>query len=140
MRSSNDAQDARDLHFLKDHDLVSDNLSGLIDDAKAQVLELAAGYTPQTHRRDIPVLGDEGFHALEQSIDGAVAAGMATAYDGEIARAIARVMTGGPGPARRVSHEELLDLETRYFETLIFNPKTRERMEHMLAQGTPLRN
>jgi hypothetical protein len=37
-------------------------------------------------------------------------------------------------------HEELLDLETRYFETLVFNPKTLERMEHMLANGTPLRN
>lgn len=140
MRASKDAQEARDLHFLKDHDRVSDDLSLLIDDAKARVLELADGYIPQTHRREIPVLGDKAYFALEQSIDDAVASGMATPYDGEIARAIAHVMTGGPGPARVVSHEELLDLETRYFETLVFNPKTRERMEYMLAHGTPLRN
>ncbi len=139
-RASKDAEDARTLHFLKEHDRVSDDLSRLIDDAKARVLELADDYMPQRHRREIPVLGDEGYDALERSISAAVTSGMATHYDGEIARAIARVMTGGPGPARLVSHEELLDLETRYFETLVFNPKTRERMEYMLAHGTPLRN
>lgn len=49
-------------------------------------------------------------------------------------RAIARVMTGGPGEARTVSHETLLDLETEYFETLVFRPETRARMEHMLTR------
>ena len=51
-----------------------------------------------------------------------------------------RVMTGGPGPARAVSHEELLDLETEYFQSLVFDPRTRARMLHMLEHGTPLRN
>jgi 3-hydroxyacyl-CoA dehydrogenase len=65
---------------------------------------------------------------------------MATAYDAQVARAIARVMTGGPGPARSVSHEELLDLETTYFETLVFNEQTKARIQHMLEHGAPLRN
>ena len=140
MRGSRDASHARKLHFLKPHDRTSEDLSQLLDDAKAFVLELATDYRPQQHRRDVLVLGDSGYDALADAIDAVVQAGTATAYDGEIARAVARVMTGGPGPARRLSHEDLLDLETEYFETLVFNPKTRARMEHMLDHGTPLRN
>lgn len=140
MRGAENAREARELHFLGGADRVTEDAARLLDDAKSRVLELAARYDPQSHRRGIPVLGDAGFQALEQAVDAAVSSGMASEYDGEIARAIGRIMTGGPGPARRVDHEELLDLETRYFEQLVFNPKTRERMEHMLAHGTPLRN
>lgn len=125
---------------LRDGDRVVSDLAVLLDAAKVRVLELAPAYRARQHRRDIPVLGDCGYAALEQAIDSAVARGTATAYDGEIARSVARVLTGGPGPARRVAHEELLDLETQYFERLVFNPKTRERMEYMLEHGTPLRN
>lgn len=140
MRASKNAENARTLHFLRTDDRISNDLSRLLDDAKARVLELAASYETPSHRRDIPVLGDAGYEALSQAVDLAVKSGSATEYDGVIARAIARVMTGGPGPARRVAHEELLELETRYFETLVFDPRTRERMEHMLEHGTPLRN
>ncbi|HLI94814.1 MAG TPA: enoyl-CoA hydratase/isomerase family protein [Candidatus Baltobacteraceae bacterium] len=140
MRSSKDAQDARALQFLKTHDRVSAELPALISDAKALVLELASGYAAPAHRREVPVLGDAAYEQLNQVIQMATESGMASAYDGEVARALARVMTGGPGPARRVSHEELLDLETRYFETLVFNNKTKDRMEYMLEHGAPLRN
>jgi 3-hydroxyacyl-CoA dehydrogenase len=140
MRESTGEKSARDLRFLRSHDRVTRDLGLLLNDAKARVLELAPRYTTPTHRRGIPVLGDEGFDRLNAAIFMAVRAGMATEYDGEIGRAIARVMTGGPGPARTVDHEELLDLETSYFETLLFNPKTRARMEYMLEHGTPLRN
>lgn len=140
MRSSKNAEDARELRFLKPHDGISPDLSRLIDDAKARVLELAPGYATPAHRAGIPVLGDAGYEVLSAAVDTAVAGGAATAWDGEIARAIARVMTGGPGPARRVAHEELLDLETSYFETLVFDPRTRARMQHMLEHGAPLRN
>lgn len=140
MRASKDADDARSLHFLKPHDRITAELPALIGDAKARVLELADGYASPGHRQDIPVLGTAGYDALDQAIQMACASGMATPYDAQVARAIARVMTGGPGPARRVSHEELLDLETEYFETLVFNNETKARMEHMLEHGTPLRN
>lgn len=140
MRASKDAHHARELHFLKPHDDITDDLPMLIEDAKSRVIECARGYTAPAHRQDVPVLGEAGYQALNQAIDLATAAGIASAYDGEVARAIARVMTGGPGHARRITHEELLDLETHYFETLVFNIKTKDRMEFMLAHGTPLRN
>ncbi|GAC1387938.1 MAG: hypothetical protein NVSMB31_01070 [Vulcanimicrobiaceae bacterium] len=140
MKRSKDANDARGLHFLKPHDQISTDKELLLNDAKARVLELADGYSAPQPRADIPVLGDAGYKALDQAIAMGIAAGMATEYDGEVARAIARVMTGGPGPARTVTHAELHDLETEYFETLIWEPKTRERMQHMLETGQPLRN
>lgn len=140
MRASKNAEDARTLHFLKPHDRITTDLPSLIGEAKASVLELAQNYAAPAHRGEVPVLGDRGYEALDQAIEMAAASGMATAYDAEVARAIARVMTGGPGPTRRIPHEELLDLETQYFETLVFNKNTKERMEYMLEHGTPLRN
>lgn len=125
---------------LRSGDRTIADLAMLLNAAKARVLDLAPGYKAGEHRRGIHVLGDTGYAAIEQAIDRAVTHGAASAYDGDIARAVARVMTGGPGPARRVNHEELLDLETEYFQTLVFNRKTRERMEYMLEHGTALRN
>ncbi|MDP9018372.1 MAG: enoyl-CoA hydratase/isomerase family protein [Candidatus Eremiobacteraeota bacterium] len=140
MKRSKDAEDARSLQFLKPHDQISKDKEMLLNDAKARVLELADGYAAAQPRVGIPVLGDAGCKALDQAIVMGIAAGMATEYDGEVARAIARVMTGAPGPARMVSHAALHDFETTCFETLIWNPKTRERMQHMLETGQPLRN
>jgi 3-hydroxyacyl-CoA dehydrogenase len=140
MRASKDAQEARAMHFLKTHDGISTDLASLIADAKMRVLELCKGYVTPTHRRGIPVLGDAGYAELDKAIVMAESSGMATAYDAQVARAIARVMTGGPGNSRLVTHEELLDLETQYFETLVFNNKTKERMKYMLENGKPLRN
>lgn len=140
MKASADAEDARRLHFLLPHDRISDDSSRLLNDAKALALSLAERFTPVRHARSIPVLGDAGYAPLDEAIQRAVASGTASEYDATIARAIARVMTGGPGAPRTVSHETLLDLETEYFETLVFRPETRARMEHMLDRGTPLRN
>ena len=140
MRASKDAQDARSLQFLKPHDRISGDLATLVGEAKARVLELAEGYAAPLHRQNIPMLGDTGYEALSRAIEAAVACAAATAYDAQVARAVARVMTGGPGPARSASHEELLDLETDYFETLVFNEQTQARMQHMLEYGAPLRN
>jgi 3-hydroxyacyl-CoA dehydrogenase len=140
VRASRDAHEARTLQFLKAHDRISADAQTLIAQAKAWVLELAADYSPPQHRQSIPVLGDAGYELLDRIVAAAQASGTLTPYDGEIARAVARVMTGGPGPERRVSHEELLDLETRYFEQLVFTPQTKARMEYMLAHGTALRN
>jgi len=140
MRESRDARHARELHFLRDTDRITEELPRLLDDAKASVLELADGYAPPRHRDAIPVLGDRGYAALDGAIGMARAARLASDYDAEIARAIARVMTASPGLARTIPHEEMLDLETRWFETLIFDPRTRARMQHFLDNRTPLRN
>lgn len=140
MRASQSAEDARRLHFLRASDTIWSDRATLVDAAKARVLELAPRYRPPAMRENIPVLGDPAYRALEAQVHAAVETGRATPYDATIACAVARVMTASPGPARSVSHAELLDAETEAFETLVFRPETRARMEHMLAHGTPLRN
>lgn len=139
-RWSTDIDSAREMCFLSENDRISPDLASLLDDAKARVLELSTDYKAPPPRTAIPVLGDTGYTLLDRGIEASRSSGAATEYDAHIARAIARVMTGGPGPARRVDHQELLDLETSFFETLVFDPRTRARMEHMLKHGTPLRN
>jgi len=139
-KRSGDAESARRLLFLGPLDRVTADVSLLIADAKARVVALANGYVAPERRAAIPVLGEMGFGAVDAQISARVASGEATEHDGRIARAIATILTGGGGPPRNISQNEMLDLETEWFESLIFTPQTRARMEHMLATGEPLRN
>ncbi|MGZ3505449.1 MAG: enoyl-CoA hydratase/isomerase family protein [Vulcanimicrobiaceae bacterium] len=139
-KASENARAARGMNFLKPHDAITTDRARLLNDAKAKTIELANGYIAPEHRIGIAVLGDSGYAALDAQIAAAQNGGIVTEHDAQVARALACVMTGGPGPARTVSHQELLDLETDYFETLVWNPKTRARMQHMLERGEPLRN
>jgi len=139
-KRSVDAESARGLLFLGPLDRVTADPGLLIADAKARVLALADDYVAPEQRAAIPVLGEMGFGAVDAQISARVASGEATEHDGRIARAIATILTGGGGPPRSISHDEMLDLETEGFEALIFTPQTRARMEHLLATGEPLRN
>lgn len=139
-KRSSDAKSARDLLFLGPLDRVTRDVALLIADAKARAIALASDYVAPQQRAAIPVLGESGFGAVDAQISARVASGEASAHDGRIARAIATVMTGGGGPPRTISQSEMLDLETEWFESLIFTPQTRERMLHMLATGEALRN
>ena len=85
--------------------------------------------------------GAAGLPAIEAGVQGLVAAGQATAYDAVVAAALARVLTGGDTtPDRTVREADLLALEREAFLRLVREPRTRERIEHMLATGQPLRN
>ncbi len=63
-------------------------------------------------------------------------------YDVHLAGALARILTGGgPGsPGGAVPEQRLLDLERAVFVELCAEPKTHDRIRHMLATGKPLRN
>jgi 3-hydroxyacyl-CoA dehydrogenase len=68
-------------------------------------------------------------------------AGYITEYDKVVGTHLAAILTGGDFlGTRKVSRQHLLDLEREAFLTLCGQPKTQERMEHMLRQGKPLRN
>jgi 3-hydroxyacyl-CoA dehydrogenase len=139
-KRSDDAESARALLFLGPLDRVTSDLPLLIADAKARALALANDYVPREQRAAVPVLGEMGFRAIDAQVSARIESGEISQHDGRIARAIATVMTGGGGPPRNISQNEMLDLETEWFESLIFTPQTRERMEHMLATGEALRN
>jgi len=138
---STSAEEARESGFLDRTDGVSFNQDHLIYDAKQAVLRLAdAGYKPPV-REKVPVTGESGYAALLLGAQQLHLSGYISDYDLEIAKKIAFVLSGGKVPfGTKVDEQYLLDLEREAFLSLIAQPKTQQRMQHMLLKGKPLRN
>lgn len=109
--------------------------------AKQEVLCLhKLGYVPPA-KDPIPVLGSPARAVLENMIYAMKEGGYATAYDQMLARRIAYVLTGGELTTMAwVDDDYLLKLEGENFMPLIDEPKTKERIMHMLKTKKPLRN
>ena len=138
---STSAADARRLGLLRDTDAVTMNRERLLADAKASALVLArTGYQPPAPR-DIRVGGAGVRAALDLGVHLARRAGRISDYDAQIGRTLSRVLAGGDLPhATAVSEQRLLDLEREAFLSLCGEPKTQERIAHVLKTGKPLRN
>ena len=141
-RVSGSAAEARALGLLSERDHISMNQEQRIYHAKQDVLTLVReGYRPPTPRNDIPVLGQPGLASLKLGLHLMERAGYITEYDKVVGTHLAVVLTGGAFlGTRKVSRQHLLDLEREAFLALCGQPKTQERMEHMLRQSKPLRN
>jgi len=135
------AAEARRLGFLRDTDAIVANGEHLLYEAKRAVLALdEAGYRPPARRR-IPVVGDSGRALMELAAISMHWGGWASEHDVKIARKLAHVLAGGDvPPGTEVDEEYLLDLEREAFLSLAGEPKTQERMQHLLKTGKPLRN
>ena len=140
-RVSASAEEARDIGFLRQGDSVSMARETVIADAKALVLGQArAGYRPPPPRR-IRVIGEAGAGTLHQFLINLVGAHQISAHDAKISGHLARILSGGNVPAgATVSEQHMLDLEREAFLSLCGEPKTRERIQHMLTTSKPLRN
>jgi 3-hydroxyacyl-CoA dehydrogenase len=138
---STSAADARRLGLLRDTDAVTMNRERLLADAKAAALDLArAGYQPPP-RDDIPVGGAGARAALDLGVHLAWRGRRISDHDAHIGRTLARILAGGDLPhATTVSEQRLLDLEREAFLSLCGEPKTQERIAHLLKTGKPLRN
>jgi 3-hydroxyacyl-CoA dehydrogenase len=137
--TSTSALEARKLGFLRDRDTISMNRDLLIADAKRRVVALAPGYVAPT-RRTIVATGSEGLGNLKYAAWAMHEAGQITDYEVTLASEISFVLTGGDGPPRTVTEQDILDLERDAFLRLLGTKQTQERMEHMLKTGKPLRN
>jgi 3-hydroxyacyl-CoA dehydrogenase len=72
---------------------------------------------------------------------GMLKSGQISEHDYTIGKKLAYVLSGGDLPeGTLVSEQYLLDLEREAFLSLIGEPKTQQRMQHMLTKGKPLRN
>ena len=79
--------------------------------------------------------------ALELAVDGFAAQGKATPHDVVVSKAVARVLTGGDTDMLdTMSEDDMTGLERTAFMTLVRNPASLARTEHMLTTGKPLRN
>jgi 3-hydroxyacyl-CoA dehydrogenase len=138
---STSAAEAKQLGYLRASDGISVNKDYLLYDAKQIALGMAkAGYTPRKPEL-IPVVGEAGAALLKVGVYGMKMSGYISDHDEKIANHLIRVMTGGN--VRRgtlVTEQYLLDLEREAFLSLIGEPKTQQRMQHMLTTGKPLRN
>jgi len=138
---STSAADALSMELLRAVDDVSMNAERLIADAKALALQLAPHYVAPTLRTDIPVAGEAGLALLKLGIYMARQGGFISEYDAVIGEKLANILSGGRLTGeQRVSEQYLLDLEREAFLSLCGQPKTQERMQHMLKTGKPLRN
>jgi len=116
------------------------NKDRLLADAKHRAVALAENYRPpELFVYSLP--GKSGWSALDIAVHNLHLAGKASAYDVEISRQLAVVLSGGDtGITRPLTEQDLLDLELEAFLTLVKQPSTLARLEHMLKTGKPLRN
>lgn len=139
---STSAAEAQELGFLKPTDGISMNRDRLLADAKKVALKLARDYTPPEPPEGIVLPGASGATALSLQVRDLDLKGMVTPHDKVVVTELASVLTGGPegDPMKPVGEQGLLDLERHAFGALIRETRTRERIEHLLNTGKPLRN
>ncbi|SHF87541.1 3-hydroxyacyl-CoA dehydrogenase/enoyl-CoA hydratase family protein [Ornithinibacillus halophilus] len=138
---STSAEEAREYGFLDANDRISVNPDHLIYDAKQRVLELANNGYRAPKREKIPVVGDAGYAAMLIGAKTLQLSGYASEHDVKIAEKLAYVLSGGRiKEGTLIDEQVMLDLEREAFLSLIAEPKTQQRMQHMLVKGKPLRN
>ncbi|ARV59973.1 3-hydroxyacyl-CoA dehydrogenase [Nostocales cyanobacterium HT-58-2] len=139
---SNSAYEAQELGFLSPTTKIVMNADDRLSVAKEQVLCLEqAGYIAPPERNAIMVLGRPVRAMLEHAAYAMHLGGFISEYDNYLAKKLAYVMTGGELTAPALVDENyLLQLEREAFLPLLQQPKTQERIAHILKTKKPLRN
>lgn len=138
---STSAEEARELGFLDTNDRISVHPDHLIYDAKQRVIELSEAGYQAPKREKIPVVGDAGYGAMLLGAKSLMFGGYASEHDVKIAEKLAYVLSGGRiKEGTFIDEQVMLDLEREAFLSLIGEPLTQQRMQHMLVKGKPLRN
>jgi 3-hydroxyacyl-CoA dehydrogenase len=142
-RTSASGPDAVRLGYMRAVDGITMNRERLMADAKAKALQrVKEGYQPPRLRAAIPVGGETVLAPLKLGVHLAWRAGRISDHDALIGRKLATVIAGGADLpfATTVSEQRLFDLEREAFLSLLGEPKTQQRIQHMLKTGKPLRN
>ena len=139
---SNNAQEAVDLHWLRQADVILANERELLYVAKQQAIIMqGSNYQPPLSTENIKVVGKAGAKQLMATLDSFYADDGPQPHEVEIARRIAICITGGDvDAALLVSQEQLLTLERHHFVELLHNENTLARIKHMLDTGKRLCN
>ena len=139
---STSAVDAKRLGYLKSDDEIVMNSEHLIQRAKETAIGSIQDYTPPRYRDDIILPGKGGRTAMAVALKGYRLQGKISSHDELIAKKLAYVLTGGEkgGLNKPVDEQYLLDIEREVFVSLAGEPKTHDRIRHMLKKGKPLRN
>jgi 3-hydroxyacyl-CoA dehydrogenase len=135
------AVEAQHFGYFRRSDGISFDRARQVHEAKQKAIGMyESGYHPPVPRA-FTLPGESGIATLSMMVDTLVAGGHASEHDAKIARKIAGVLCGGvSGHTHEVTEEELLELEAEAFVSLCGEPKSLERMQHMLMTNKPLRN
>jgi 3-hydroxyacyl-CoA dehydrogenase len=135
------AKEGKKLGYMRPTDTFVPNQDRLIFEAKQHVLGMAqAGYKAPVERK-IRVIGESGLATIKAGIFNMKEGRQISEYDAFLAEKLAYIMCGGNVNANTwVTEQYLLDLEREVFVELCMQPKTQQRMAHMLKTGKPLRN
>ncbi len=135
------AAEARGNNFLSKNDGISINGDHLLHDAKRAVLALANKGYMAPKRNKVPVSGETGYATLLLGAEAMLNSGFISEHDLKIAQKLGFVLAGGRvAYGTEVDEQYLLDLEREAFLSLVGEPKSQQRMQHMLIKGKPLRN
>lgn len=138
---STSGAEAKENGFLDERDAISVNGDHLLHDAKQKVLGLARTGYQAPKRTKIPVVGEQGYATMVLGAKSLALSGYASEHDLKIAEKLAFVLAGGRlKQGTLVDEQYLLDLEREAFLSLVGEPKSQARMQHMLMKGKPLRN
>ena len=137
---SGSAHEARRMGLLRPvADRITFNRDTLIADAKQRVLDLANDYVAPP-MKTIRVLGRETLGNLDYALFSFREAGQASEHDVRLGHEVAYVLSGGDGPPRDVTEQDIIDLEREATLKLLGTPETQARIKYMLETGKPLRN
>jgi len=139
---STSAKEAESFGFLSSHDSLSMNRDFLIGDAKQVALNLfKEGVNPGRPRTDLRLPGKTGYGAFLVGLREMRNGGHITEYDEHIGRKLCWILCGGDtSSTQTISEQRLLDLEREGFLSLCGEQRSRDRMQHLLMKGKPLRN
>lgn len=127
--------------YFRTTDGVSFDRARQLHEAKQRVIGLAeSGYHPPVPRA-YKLPGASGIATLQMMAQTLVDGGFASEHDAKIAGKLGEVLCGGvSGHSHEVTEAEILELECEAFVSLCGEPKSQERMQHMLMKNKPLRN
>lgn len=135
------AEQAMEKGFLNPTDGISMNGDFVLYDAKQRALGMyEAGFRPPRPQKFL-LPGANGKATIDMLLYDMFVNKQVSEHDKLIGSKLAGVLTGGNcSPNTPVTEEHLLELELEAFLSLCGEPKTHERIQHMLQKGKPLRN
>ncbi len=135
------AEEAREACFLSPQDGISMSREHLLADAKGRAIGLAeAGFRPP-RAATFYLPGRSGAATIDMLLYDMQLNHQISEHDRKIGKKLASVITGGDTSASSlVTEQQLLDLELEAFLSLCGEPKSQDRIMHMLEKGKPLRN
>ncbi len=136
------AREGQEMGYVADHAQVVMNADRRFFVAKQEVIRRSEeGYLPPPVLTHIKVLGRPAAAAMEVGAYQFLQGKYISEYDFFLAKKLAHVLTGGDLTGPQEVHEDyLLDLEREAFLSLLGEPKTQERIMHLLQHNKPLRN